>query len=462
MSHLSHLEFLGNSESSGVFHQPGVDAGDDLEEDNVGSSSLSSSSSLRPNGATGPDVGADEVDQRPTQTKYVLIVDYLSSLKLSQGATYADIRQKLKIDLSREPEVLEMLKVNPRIDATAVGDEGPCAGEYNLRYIQRHHLKDKGELLRRINYVKSGIPLSDLRGCYEGVAEDVGEAIESGEIIGVKNRYKKDLVLYPRLRPFISRLSGVVEVCAGDTSLKTSADLTGEVRRGEAVRVGQPPLAPSWFRISCATSSISVVDGAVGSGTAPGATPTSVTLDKDLYINSQRNVYSEPFTAERLPLNMPYDGAEAPVAVKTEDTQVKVEGRSKVEGQAEASGLAVYRHGCTSDVKAQWFASLEHMKSFQLATTTNNNNDGPKKLAMELVRQGLIGRENAMTVFRMPVKRTAEQDGAQRKRGHKMHALSTSITAQHNTHLAGTELGRILQKSAAELMIKNNASLENN
>ena len=79
--------------------------------------------------------------------------------------------------------------------------------------------------------------------------------------------------------------------------LRTSIDLRRELRRGEAIEVGG-----TWYRVGSAIGS-----GAAGEQIQRAAAPASVTSDKDM---SERNVYCDPYTAEALPLDGDYDGAE--------------------------------------------------------------------------------------------------------------------------------------------------------
>jgi hypothetical protein len=51
--------------------------------------------------------------------------------------------------------------------------------------------------------------LTDVKSCYEGVEADVMSLIVGGDIIAVHNRVEfKSLILYPRGKPFLTKLSG--------------------------------------------------------------------------------------------------------------------------------------------------------------------------------------------------------------------------------------------------------------
>lgn len=83
----------------------------------------------------------------------------------------------------------------------------------------------------------------------------------------------------------------------GQQLVRTSASLLGEIRRGEAIQVGD-----SWYRVGSAIGS-----GAAGEQVQRAAAPPSVTSDRDM---SDRNVYCDPYTSELLPLDGDYDGTE--------------------------------------------------------------------------------------------------------------------------------------------------------
>lgn len=68
---------------------------------------------------------------------------------------------------------------------------------------------NKGQLIELIRRSCNGLVLSDIKSCYEGVESDVMSLIVGGDIIAVHNKVEfKSLILYPRGRPFLSKLSG--------------------------------------------------------------------------------------------------------------------------------------------------------------------------------------------------------------------------------------------------------------
>lgn len=143
---------------------------------------------------------------------------------------------ELNINLQDDIYVLGMLKSNPRVEQQQYGSN---AGEkslafqyrarYNIRYDLYLHLgrsgaeinmssssyilycSNKSQLIETIRRSKNGVVLADIKNCYEGIEADCGSMIVGGDIIAVKNKVEfKSLVLYPRGRPFLTKLSGIL------------------------------------------------------------------------------------------------------------------------------------------------------------------------------------------------------------------------------------------------------------
>ena len=67
------------------------------------------------------------------------------------------------------------------------------------------------QLIETIRRSRNGVVLADIKNCYEGIEADCGSMIVGGDIIAVKNKVEfKSLVLYPRGRPFLTKLSGTL------------------------------------------------------------------------------------------------------------------------------------------------------------------------------------------------------------------------------------------------------------
>jgi hypothetical protein len=91
------------------------------------------------------------------------------------------------------------------------------------------------------------MPIEDLIDCYVGVEDDLKELSRTGEVMCLKNADKGAEVYYSRGSAFLVDLSGVATVEAGSYLVHSSQDLTEEIRRGDAFRVGD-----NWFRVSAA------------------------------------------------------------------------------------------------------------------------------------------------------------------------------------------------------------------
>lgn len=91
------------------------------------------------------------------------------------------------------------------------------------------------------------MPIEDLIDCYVGVEDDLRELTHGGEIICVKNAETGADVYYSRGLSFLVDVSGAATVEAGRYLVHSSQDITNEVRRGDALRVGD-----NWFRVSAA------------------------------------------------------------------------------------------------------------------------------------------------------------------------------------------------------------------
>ena len=63
--------------------------------------------------------------------------------------------------------------------------------------------------METIRRSKNGLVMEDIKKCYEGVEADCGSLIVGGDIIAVKNKVEfKSLILYPRGKPFLTKLTG--------------------------------------------------------------------------------------------------------------------------------------------------------------------------------------------------------------------------------------------------------------
>lgn len=105
------------------------------------------------------------------------------------------------------------------------------------------------------------------------------------QLIAIRNP-EKSLTLFARGKPYLISTSGNITATCHKINVQTTHDLQHEVRRGDAVRIGES----DWFRVS----------SAVGKGkdyeqTLRSKAPASVSSLKDLSEKDKSNYYL-PFT----------------------------------------------------------------------------------------------------------------------------------------------------------------------
>lgn len=222
------------------------------------------------------------------------IVEYLKKLPREQRATFVDFERELRIDLSRENYVLDMLKSNPKVEC-----ERSAEDELSFQYRTKFSIANKRELLATIDRVQCGIISADIFNpeCYPGVDLDVNNLIVGGDIIACRNRALKSIVLYPRGRPFLSLLSGSITAEPGKQAVSTTEGLIDEIRRGDAVGIGTDLADFSWYRVSCKERGTKQTERATA--------PLSVTSEVAL---SDKNKYCDTYDTSRLPLDGDFDG----------------------------------------------------------------------------------------------------------------------------------------------------------
>jgi len=224
--------------------------------------------------------------------------------------------------------------------------------------------------------------------------------IVGGEIIAIKNKDSKTLVLYPRGKAFLTGLSGQITAIPARQSVTTTITAKDEIRRGEAIRIGH-----EWYRVSCAVGS-----GNTSEQTQRSTAPPSVTLDKDL---SEKNNYYLRFTENEIPL----DGDFVEKEVYT--------------------GIA-YKHGCTNDVKEYWKHTLEEYKGFI---------GHDYALKEELYKHQLISNymltQHDQNMKKKVYKSTDKKRGLRKPKPSSMKTTGYGV----NAHLHGTDIGRILQET---------------
>ena len=188
------------------------------------------------------------------------------------------------------------------------------------------------------------------------------------EVMAVNNKDKKTFALYPRGKPFLTKLSGTCNAVQGEPMVKTTESLIGEIRRGDAINI-----EGRWFRVSC-----SVGRGLEREQSHRSKPPLSVTSDKEL---SDKNVYFQPFTNEYIPLDRPYDGPSV-------------------------SGKVAKRHGCSLDVRKLWTDTIIDMKRFR----------SDEDLEKELIQSKLITKPFVQQAALAPQQKEEQPETNKRKR----------------------------------------------
>lgn len=293
--------------------------------------------------------------------------------------------------------VLDSLKNNPKVEIEDT--EENLYFKYRAKYEIRlliscfsiHVDSNRLELLSVIDKVKNGIPVRDISDCYPGISVDIEEMILCGDVMACKNKEAKDIVLFPRGPKFLTPLSGSVTAYPMRNLIRTSDDLTNEVRRGDAVYVGE-----NWYRVASAISSTR------SNQPERAKAPLSVSSIHEL---SERNVYIDEFSSEVLPLDGDFDGTDV------------------------FTGSA-FKFGCTNDIRAKWHGTVDLIRQFK----------SEKDLEEEMLKHNLISQAAlANNAQKKALKPTETKKAKPRKRVKRKFARIT------NMHLEGTDLSYQLE-----------------
>ena len=340
------------------------------------------------------------------------IVNYLKDLTSERTASADDILANLDIDLlGRHNRVTSMLRSNPKVDFIENRDK-----IFKIKYRTKFELRNKEELLNMIDRLKYGIPQSDVENCYEGVVDDIKMCIVSGQIIASKYKdgSSKDFILYPRDKPFYVTLSGDVIAMHESDSITTTVDITKEIRRGDAIMVGNDD---NWFRVDCS------IDKGRAQQPERAKPPLSASSVQDL---PSRNEYFKPFTDTVLPLSHSYIDASLENA----------SGYGSSIGRSRKVTCKAIKHGCTNDIRQLWEQTTEDLKPFQ--STISEEFD--RNIENYLLKEGLI-QQRGLSVRKNA--NSASSTGPAQKKMRKQYKARQS-SRPSNMHLAGTELGALL------------------
>ncbi|POM69628.1 hypothetical protein PHPALM_14064, partial [Phytophthora palmivora] len=276
----------------------------------------------------------------------------------------------------------------------------------------KYDIKNKVQLLKILDRIPEGMPIEDLIDCYVGVEDDLKELTRTGEIICLKNADKGAEVYYSRGPTFLVDLSGVATVEAGSYLAHSSQDLTGEIRRGDALRVGD-----NWFRVSAAVKSSSTTRPTPFAGMAT----KSVSSTRDLNV-SKKIKYMFKFDTEHLPLDVPFPDAKRRNVASSDRWDLLPRRGPKFQ---------MVKYGCSNDIRQLWRDTMR--------TWPSDRAEFEKKL----VQAGLTTQAK-VDASRRQMKRRLKED---KKKNRPRKQRDIKIT---NHHLIGTKLGEILAKGSQE------------
>lgn len=272
------------------------------------------------------------------------------------------------------------------------------------------------DLLNQISRLRWGVCRSDIRGCYPSIETDIDELIFSGEIIAIPNKEAKDVVMFPRGRPFISKLSGDVTITLNSDVAVTSTDLRHEIRRGDAIEVGGV-----WYRVS----------GLLVNNR--NRAPPSVSSTHDINTTHE---FALKYTETSLPLSNPV--AELPPAssiVKSENGS-----STSTSSATNTATVASYKHGCSNDIRDRWVKSVDDIRIKEIVKDD-------RRLEDELLKLGLIKKDGVFSGLASGnQKRRLDDDNANKqKRPRKVN--SNKFNRITNVHLIGSTIGKILKET---------------
>ncbi|KAH7476926.1 hypothetical protein PRIC1_000937 [Phytophthora ramorum] len=334
--------------------------------------------------------------------KVYKILEYLRKVPMHKAVVVTDIFKYTGVDLTMDDQVEQRLKNNPKVRVQG--------NQY--AYQAKYDIKNRMQLLKILDRIPEGMPLEDLIDCYVGVEDDLKDLTRTGEIICLKNADKGAEVYYSRGPTFLVDLSGVSTVEAGSYLAHSSQDITDEIRRGDAFRVGD-----NWFRVSAAVKSSSTTRPAPFAGMAT----KSVSSTRDPNV-SKKIKYMFKFDKDHLPLDVPFPDAKRRNVASSDRWDLLPKRGPKFQ---------MVKHGCTNDIRQLWRDTLR--------TWPSDRAEFEKKL----VQAGLTTQAK-VDANRRQMKRRLKED---KKKNRPRKQRDIKIT---NHHLIGTKLGEILAKGSQE------------
>ncbi|CAI5703489.1 unnamed protein product [Peronospora effusa] len=345
--------------------------------------------------------------------KVYKILEYLRKVPMHKAVSGSDIFRHTGVDLTMDDQVEQRLKNNPKV--WVQGDQYAYQAEmlFFATYLKaKYDIKNRMQLIKILDRIPEGMPIEDLIDCYVGVEDDLKELTRTGEIICLKNADKGAEVYYSRGPTFLVDLSGVSTVEAGSYLAHSSQDITEEIRRGDAFRVGD-----NWFRVSAAVKSSSTTRPAPFAGMAT----KSVSSTRDPNV-SKKIKYMFKFDKDHLPLDVPFPDAKRRNVASSDRWDLLPRRGPKFQ---------MVKHGATNDIRQLWRDTLR--------TWPSDRAEFEKKL----VQAGLTTQAK-VDANRRQLKRRLKED---KKKNRPRKQRDIKIT---NHHLIGTKLGEILAKGSQD------------
>ncbi|CCI39791.1 unnamed protein product [Albugo candida] len=351
------------------------------------------------------------------------ILEYLRKVPMHQPVSIKDIFQHTGVDLGVDDQVDHRLKNNPKV--RVVGDRYAYQVS-EIRHQEQNTIAENARPSTRfptafdsssfenalLFQTPEGIPTEDLMDCYVDVERDLQALARSGEVICVKHAEKGAEVFYPRDMSFLVDVSGVATVEPGSYITNSSQDVTNEIRRGDAIKIGN-----HWFRVSGAVKTSSA------SRPAPFSGMSSKSVSSVRDPNTSKKVrYLFKFDKDHMPIDAPFPDASNNTAASMDRWDALPRRGPKFQ---------MTKHGCTNDIRELWQNTMRNFPT--------DRNEFYKKL----VQAGLT-TQSKVDASRRQSKRRLKED-KKKTRTRKQRDIKIS-----NQHLIGTELGEILAKGSEE------------
>ncbi|OQS07876.1 hypothetical protein THRCLA_00131 [Thraustotheca clavata] len=338
-------------------------------------------------------------------SRFNRVLQFLNGLPGHRAASKQEIYMNTGIDINVDEEIRDKMQNNEKIRVV----------DNDYAYKAKFDVKNRDQLVKKLNSNDKGIAAAELLDCYVGIQEDLTELTRSGQIICIKSQDAAE-VYYSRRFSFLTEVCAKATVEYGSYMTTVDCNTTEELRRGDCIRVGD-----HWFRVSNADKK-----AGIGNPPQPFTTINATTQSKsvssiaDLNIESKSKLkYILPFDTHHVPLDMPFpDHRQVHIHHTKWDVAPKL---------GKGSGVVpIVKHGCTNDIRELWKKSKDSSWPMD-----------PAQLEVKLVQSGLSTQANV------------DAHRARRKMFVKNKVKTPRVRKQReikitNTHLRDTALGKIL------------------